>query len=278
MKRILATALCLSSVVFSGCESSSQPKPGANTGGNSTSTSNANAAQMPKTEKADGDYVASETGTEKAKPEAGKANVQGKVLFNEKPVEGVEVKLCETFSRFMGGCSGENFKTKTDSNGEYLFGGVTPKVYEGLLVKVFDTKNYIFATQGLGISSAKYKFNPDETFFAPDTNLFKDDLKILSPQKNARADAKNLEIKWEAYPDAAYYKLTLSPKNYDAASSVAEDRIEAASYKVEKSLKSGEYALRLSAYNANDVKLAEIIGVSFNVTGEDAAPADTAKP
>lgn len=279
MKQVLATALCLSSLVLTGCDGGGQPKSGANAGGNSVPTSNANAAEMPKTEKADGDFVASETGTEKAKPEAGKANVQGRVLFNEKPVAGVEVKLCEKFSRFMGGCSGENFKTKTDSNGEYLFAGVTPKVYEGLLVKVFDTKNYIFATQGLGISSAKYKFNPDETFFAPDTNLFKDDLKLQSPQKNGKVDAKNLEIKWESYPDAAYYKLTLSPKNYDADSSVTEDRIEAANYKVEKNLKSGEYALRLSAFNANDVKLAEIIGISFTVTGGDASPAaDAAKP
>ena len=35
-----------------------------------------------------------ETGVEKVKPEPGTGNVQGKVLFNSKPAENIEVKLC----------------------------------------------------------------------------------------------------------------------------------------------------------------------------------------
>lgn len=274
MKKILTAALCLSNGVLFGCASNDQRATNADVAAvNSPSTSNTK-TEMPKTERADKDFVSSESGTEKAKPAAGKANVQGKVLYNEKPVEGVEVKLCEKFNNFVGGCDGENFKTKTDANGEYLFADVAAGVYEGLLVRVFETKNYIFATQGIGISSAKYKIEADKTFFAPETNLFKDDLKLQNPKNNAKVEAGVLEVKWDAYPDAAYYKLSVSPKEYDADSSVSEERIEATNYKIEKSLKGGEYTLRLSAYNANDVKLSDVDDAKFTVTGGGAANAN----
>lgn len=265
MNKIFIAALCLSSAFLFACAKNDQSPSNA---ANSSASASDTKTEMPKTEKADKDFVPSESGTEKSKPEAGKANVQGKVLYNGKPVEGVEVKLCETFNRFIGGCDGETFKTKTDTNGEYLIANIAPKIYEGLLVRVFDTKDYIFATQGFGITSAKYKIEADKTFFAPETNLFKDDLKVQNPKNNAKIDAKDLDVKWDAYPDAAYYKLSLSPENYDADSSISEQKIEATDYKVEKNLKAGAYILRLSAYNANDIKLAEIgDDVKFTVTG-----------
>ena len=76
-----------------------------NTGANNSNTTGSS------TEKSDDDVIHSATGLEKEKHAAGKANVQGKVFFNEKPVGDIEVKLCEKFSRFVGGCSGETFTT-----------------------------------------------------------------------------------------------------------------------------------------------------------------------
>ena len=69
MKQILAGVLCLSSVVFFGCETGEQSKSGANASSNSALISNANATEMPKTERADGEYVQSGTGTEKVESE-----------------------------------------------------------------------------------------------------------------------------------------------------------------------------------------------------------------
>ena len=275
MKNFLTITLCFTTVVALGCKTANQTPTNVNIAVATATAAPISKTEMPETQKVEGDFVPSESGTEKAKPETGKANVQGKVLYNEKPVAGVEVKLCEKFNNFIGGCDGESFKTKTDAGGEYLFANVTPRIYEGLLVKVFDTKDYIFATQGYGIVSAKYKIEADKTYFAPETNLFKGDLKIQSPKKNAKADANGLEIKWDAYPDAAYYKLSLSPEQYDADSSVSENKVEATDYKVEKNLKSGEYTLRLSAYNANDVKLSDVEDLKFTVTGDAATNADT---
>ncbi|MGH9956426.1 MAG: hypothetical protein ACREBC_04760, partial [Pyrinomonadaceae bacterium] len=114
------------------------------------------------------------TGVEKVKPAPGTGNVQGKVLYNGKPAENIEVKLCETFNRFFGGCGGKTYTARTDQDGEYVIANVEPKVYEGLLAKVFDTDSYVFATSGIaGLSSTKYDVAADKTLFISPTNLFK---------------------------------------------------------------------------------------------------------
>lgn len=269
MRKISVVVLCLFAIVLLGCKKQASSEI---TGNNSGSAVPAKST-APATQKEDKDFVTSESGTERAKPESGKANVQGKVLFNEKPVEGTEVKLCETFNQFGGGCAGESFTTKTDANGEYFFANVTAKIYSSLLVKVFNTRSYVFATKGYGISSAKYKIDADKTFFAPDTNLFKSDLKVQNPKSNAKIDVSSFEIKWDAYPDATYYKLTFSPKEYNYESSVTADKIEGTSYKVEKPLVNGEYNLKITAHNANDVKLSDSGDyIKFIVTGGTDAP------
>src|SRR4029079_16583965 len=135
------------------------------------------------------------TGVEKVKPAAGTGNVQGKVLYNSKPAVGIEVKLCESFNRFLGGCSGKEFTAKTDKDGEYVITNVPPKTYEALTARVFDTDEYIFATSGLaGISSAKSDVAADKTFFVTPINLFKSDLKTLSPKAGSKVSAEGLKL------------------------------------------------------------------------------------
>lgn len=232
------------------------------------------ANKQPGTQLTKDGYVTSETGTEKEKPAAGKANVQGKALFNEKPAPNVEAKLCEKFSTFMG-CSGQQYTTKTDENGEYLFKNVDPKDYEGLIVRVFNTPSYIFAAQSLGISAAKYKIEADKTFFAPATNLFKSDLKAQSPKANSKVDAKTMEIKWDAYPEAAYYKIGLYPKEVKVSSPYINYKVEDASFKPDKTMVNGEYRLKIDAFNANDIKLAQLNeDVKFNITGGEEMAVD----
>lgn len=261
--KLYLSALLLSSLTLAGCSgaanNTSEPS---NTNSNTTAKTNTTPA-TEKSDGGDGQYVPSESGTAKATPEAGKANVQGKVVFNGAPAVGVEVRMCEKFSRFMGDCGGETYKTKTDDAGEYLLANVTAKVYEGLMVKVFDTNSYVFATSKFGISSAKYKIDADSTYFAPITNLFKTDMKLQEPRSNATVAAADLKIKWETYTGAAYYKLSVSPAEYDADSTITNERVDAAEYTVTKALKPGKYSLTISAYNADDIKLSELKERSF---------------
>lgn len=240
-----------------------------------TSSDKKDSDKKPETTVSKDGYVDSEDGTEKEKPEAGKGNVQGKALYNEKPAANVEVKLCENFTTFSG-CGGKQYTTKTDANGEYLIKNVDPKDYSGLIVKVFETPSYIFASRSFGIMSAKYKIEADKTFFAPATNLFKSDLKLQSPKNAAKVELSALEVKWDAYPDAAYYKLSFFAKNAKVTSPYINEKVEGTSFKPEKPLVNGEYNLRLEAYNANDIKLSTLKeDLKFNVTGSTDAPAET---
>lgn len=256
---VIAIFLLLALVVA--CKNSQNTNT--NTGGSNSNTTGST------TEKSDGDVIHSATGVEKEKPAAGKANVQGKVFFNEKPVGDIEVKLCEKFSRFIGGCSGETFTTKTDANGEYLIKNVPAGIYEGLTAKVFNTPYYVFATSGI-VGSAKYKVEADQTFFAPDTNLFKSDLKLVSPKAGAKVGSSNIEVKWDAYPDAAYYKFSIHADSETEAKTEYDyinKRVDGTSYVLEKPLSPGSYTISVVAYNGNDIKLAESADdIKFTVT------------
>lgn len=238
---------------------------------NSARSDNSNTKVTSSSKPGADDVIHSATGVEKEKPAAGKANVQGKVFFNEKPVADIEVKLCETFSRFVGGCGGETFTTKTDANGEYLIKNVPPGIYEGLTARVFNTPYYVFATSGI-VGSAKYQLEADQTFFAPNTNLFKSDLKLITPKAGAKISGSNIEVKWDPYPDAAYYKFSIHADSSTDAKTEYDfinKRVDGTSYTLEKPLSPGSYTCQVVAYNGNDIRLSESADdIKFTVTGE----------
>lgn len=214
----------------------------------------------------------SETGVEKVKPAPGTGNVQGKVLYNSKPAENIEVKLCESFSRFVGGCGGQTYSARTDKDGEYVITNVPPKTYEALIAKVFDTDSFIFATSGIaGISATKYEIVADKTFFATPTHLFKGDLKTLNPKAGSTVSGDKLELKWEPYPDAAYYKVSLFANDHMVEAPFTNQRVEATSFAVAKPLQKGAYRWEVEAYNGDNRKLSETPD-DINFTVSEGAP------
>lgn len=207
-------------------------------------------------------------GVEKVKPAPGTGNVQGTVLYNSKPAENIEVKLCEKFNQYFGGCSGKTYTARTDKEGEYVVTNVEPKVYEGLLAKVFDTDTSVFATTGLaGISSTKYEVAADKTLFITPTHLFKSDLKVVNPKAGAKVSTKNLELKWEAYPDAAYYKFSIHAEDAKVTSPYIGERVDDTSFSLDKPLEKGTYRWQVTAYNSADKKLSESSrDIKFTIT------------
>jgi hypothetical protein len=268
-----AVACLLLSVIFMfGCKSSGDTNSNLRTQPANTNADTAKSTTPNAKPDKDG-IISSGTGVEKEQPAAGKGNVQGKVFYNQQPVAGVEVKLCETFSRYLSGCGGETFTTKTDSGGEYLIKNVPPRIYEGLIVKVFDTDYYVFATSGI-VQTAKYKIEEGQTFFAPDTHLFKQDLKLVSPKAGSKMGGSNIEVKWNAYPDAAYYKFSIYADSSTGAQTEYDyinKRVDGLSYVLDKPLSPGSYTCKVEAYNGSDIKLSESSSdIKFTVTGEAA--------
>ncbi len=229
----------------------------------SDQTVNSNAdtakANTPASVPNDDGTIPSGTGVEKEKPTAGKANVQGKAFFNDKGAADVEVKLCKTFNQFGGGCTGETFTAKTDAAGEYVIKNVPPDLYEGLTVRVFNTPFYVFATSGV-IAAAKYNIESDKTYFAPDSHLFKNDLKVTSPKAGSKVAPENIELKWDAYPEAAYYKVSIHADTTTGAETQYDyigKRVDDPVFALDKPLKPGAYLPKVEAYNANDRRLAQ---------------------
>lgn len=266
-KQFVVSVLVLAFLVLA-CRGSKELHTNANTA-TSNVNSNTESSNSNGSSSSDG-FVSSGTGVEKEKPAADKANVQGRVFYNGQPAPSIDVKLCEKFNQYFGGCSGETFTGKSDANGEYLLKGVTPRVYEGLLVKVFNTPYYVFATANF-VQTAKYQIDAGKTFFAPDTNLFKHDLKLENPKSGSKIDGSNVELKWDAYPDASYYKFSIYA---DSSSGAATDydliskRVDGVSYKVDKTVAPGAYTIKVEAYNASDIKLAQSADdIKFTVSG-----------
>ena len=206
------------------------------------------------------------TQVEKVKPAPGTGNVQGRVLYNGKPVENIDVRLCETFSRFLSGCGGKIYNAKTDKDGDYVVTNVPPKEYEALTVRIFDTDGYVFATTSFGISATKYKVEAGKTLFVEPTNLFKADLKLTDPKAGSTISGDAVEFKWDAYPDAAYYKLTLTPDEHLSESRFTNQRVDGTSFKAPKPLDKGSYRWKVEAFNLADKKLSESADdITFNV-------------
>ena len=218
----------------------------------------AGCAKRSATTNATADSSAPVEGVEKVKPAPGTGNVQGKVLYNNAPVGNIEVKLCETFSRFLSGCGGKTFTAKSDAEGDFVITNVEPKEYQALMVRVFDTDSYVFATSGIaGISAAKYNVTADKTLFVTPTHLFKGDLKTVNPKAGSLVSAQDLELKWDAYPDAAYYKFSLNPDNHLVTAPYVNERVEGTSFKVAKPIEKGGYRWKIEAFNSADKKLSE---------------------
>ncbi len=263
LRNWLVACACFSAALsLAGCAGGDSNAPSSN------GATNSSAANRPVNTPSPVTAGGGEAGVEKVKPAPGTGNVQGKVLYNGQPAENIEVRLCEKFNQYFGGCSGKTYTARTDKDGEYVITNVPPMVYEGLLARVFDTGSSIFAASGIGgLSSTKYEVAADKTLFVSPTHLFKSDLKVLNPKAGSKVSAQNLELKWDTYPDAAYYKFSLYPEDVSVTSPYINERVEATTFAADKPIQKGTYRWKLEAYNGSDQKLAESANdIKFTIT------------
>ena len=130
--------------------------------------------------------------------------------------------------------------------------------YEGLTVRIFDTDGVVFATTGIaGISATKYNVEADKTLFVDPTHLFKADLKLTDPKAGSNVATQDVEFKWDAYPDASYYRFTLTPDNHMSESRIVNQRVDGTSFKAPKPLDKGGYQWKVEAFNEANRKLSE---------------------
>src|SRR5438552_15813883 len=93
----LVACVCLTAISLTSCKGANKKSQTA------TESTSPSAATKPET-----------GGIERIKPAPGTGNVQGQVLYSSKPVENIEVKLCEKFNQYFGGCGGKSYAARTD--------------------------------------------------------------------------------------------------------------------------------------------------------------------
>jgi hypothetical protein len=109
---------------------------------------------------------------------------------------------------------------------------------------------------------------PNKTLFADTTHLFRSDLHVTAPASGSQVPPAALEIRWDAYPSATHYKVSLVADTVTVTSPVAGVRVDGTSYLVPAPLAAGKWRLKIDAFNAKDRKLTEAPeDHSFTVVG-----------
>ena len=155
--------------------------------------------------------------------------------------------------------AGKPIRRERTPNGEYVITNVPPKTYEGLLARVFDTDMFFFATTGMlptqcNTYEVVKRTRPCSCRRPISTRVI---FGCPIPVPDRKVSAQNLELKWETYPDAAYYKFSIYPEDAATTSPYVDERVDGTSFSIDKTLEKGTYRWRVDAYNSADRKLSE---------------------
>ncbi|GJM41260.1 MAG: hypothetical protein DHS20C20_15420 [Ardenticatenaceae bacterium] len=185
-------------------------------------------------------------------PASGKGNVFGEIRWNGAGAADLEVLLCADFSSFSG-CGGKEFLTTTDENGQYLFEDIDPGIY-ALSVRVFNSDDWLYISSGI-LSSAEFEVEGGKTLTIGIQNIFKLDVKLLEPRNGGDVAGEEVLLKWQAYPDADYYKVSMYPDEGDAI--LIEKRSNEPSLPADLLSVSCGYRWSVEVFNSERIKIAE---------------------
>ncbi len=201
------------------------------------------------------------------KPEKGTGNVYGQIMWNGLAAAGLDVKLCQEISVF-GDCNGTMIESHTDETGYYLFPNVVPGTYS-LYIHIFDSADWIYITDGI-LSAAEFEVESGETTVIETQSIYKLDLRPLEPGPQAKVKGGEHTFNWQAYPDAAYYEIYLTPDQGEAI--FVNQRVDSARITADLPPSNCDYSWKVEAFNSDGVKIAEMRDyVEFRVVDEPAS-------
>ena len=183
-------------------------------------------------------------------PAEGKGNVIGLVLWNNQPVPQEAVWLCE---KFEGNCLGTyQYRASTDQNGYYVFRNVTPGRYI-VAINSFSTSwfNFYFDARG----SKEQTVAAGKNLILDPWDIWKLDLIIISPRYRNAVSNPHPTLKWETYPDAAYYQVSIYDKNFSVV--LENKRVDGTDFTPEETLVSCEYYWIVEAFNTQGTKISQ---------------------
>lgn len=176
-------------------------------------------------------------------PAKGKANVIGLVLWNDQPVGNVWVKLCEEFDSF--GCSGNKYDFTTDQEGYFVFRDVVPGEYiVAIELSGTDWWQFYFNSQ----QSKSQKVSAGKNLILDPWNIYKIDLGVLAPKIEQNLPLDKPTLRWDAYPGAAYYEISMYNKK--STWILRNKRVDKNEFTPEQPMEGCKYFWYVEVYNS----------------------------
>lgn len=194
-------------------------------------------------------------------PAEGKGNVVGLVLWNDRPVPHAAVWLCEGV---MLGCTGTyQYKTNADHNGYFVFRNVTPGRYI-VAINSFSSNWFMFYFASNGTREQSVSAGKD--LVLDPWSIWKMDLNASYPSNAKVISNASPTFKWDPYPNAAYYMVSLYIDTSADAQSIVhipqlkplqvKVKVEGTEFTAEVPLSNCRYYWRVEAFNARGTKIA----------------------
>jgi len=191
-------------------------------------------------------------------PAEGKGNVVGLVLWNNQPVKKAAVWLCHEFTSY--GCN--EYKANTDQNGYYVFTNISPGEYI-VAINSFSSSWWIFYFDSNG--SKMQKVSAGQNLILNPWSIWKFDLNVIYPRWGKAISEAHPTLKWDVYPDASYYLLSIYDEKYNAI--LENIRVDGNDFALEDvTLVTCNYYWILDAYTAEGIKIASTPGEYYFIS------------
>jgi hypothetical protein len=161
----------------------------------------------------------------------------------------VEVRLCDAARLHL--CPRSGIAARTDAGGVFALNGVPVGAYAAA-VQAPPTTDYFYLTSGAFIEPAVYRVAASATLDLGIQPLYRLDLQ-LDPAADAGPGGTSL--RWEAYPEADYYEVSVAPAFGEPV--LANARVTSTTLEVAAALPDCAYSWWVEAFDEQNGKLAE---------------------
>lgn len=163
--------------------------------------------------------------------------------------------MCEGHDLY--GCVGKQETSYANQNGYFVFLNVEPGNYT---IMVEDPTSFWWLFYLDRRRSSVQTVRADEILILDPWIIYRHDLHALAPRVGENVSQAKPHFKWQAYPDAAYYEISV----YDAKNHwiVQNKRIESNDFTPEEPMVACEYHWYVEVFNANGVKISETRSVN----------------
>ena len=179
------------------------------------------------------------------------------MLWNDAPIQGVRVKLCQQWIQFMvgGDCRGEHYSASTDAQGRYEFAQVAAGSYYLATHYPGQTNSSCWSGPFAVVCTPWVRIVADKRVALPKVELVKQDIELSSSAEGEEVRGDGIVLRWRAYSSAAWYEVYL--RRIDPWERVLLETVHEPFYQVPRSLESGEYWWGVNAFTQKGTKIAE---------------------